>query len=236
MLVLLIGPLRPHFAPHHMSSCSVGTITRATARCHHKTRAARHPTRTAQLRPAGTAGSKAQSRLFRPAVPMALGVALARLGGRWSVRHAAALQRLSVKQSRSTVPAATQCATNHNTATLSYLFCFIHVVCLFAPSITQKISAHLHKREERKRKGDTIPPSRSGPTLSSTHHHRRTGDRSHIAESAPQCAPRHRAVNDGRDAAMHRPAPFSHHSSIACPHKATNRIRVHTNPTNTLTR
>ncbi|ESS60454.1 hypothetical protein TCDM_12020 [Trypanosoma cruzi Dm28c] len=34
---------------------------------------------------------------------------------------------------------------------------------------------------------------------------------------------------------MHRPAPFSHHSSVACPHKAANRIRVHTNPINTLT-
>ncbi|ESS61647.1 hypothetical protein TCDM_10756 [Trypanosoma cruzi Dm28c] len=32
------------------------------------------------------------------------------------------------------------------------------------------------------------------------------------------------------------PAPFSHHSSIACPHKVANRIRAHTNPTNTLTR
>ncbi|RNF04939.1 hypothetical protein TcG_11037 [Trypanosoma cruzi] len=99
----------------------------------------------------------------------------------WSVRHAAALQRLSVKQPRPTVPTATQCPTNPNTATLSSLFCFIRVVCLFALSPTLKKSAHLHKREERKKKGGTIPPSRRGPTLSSTHHHCRTGDRSHIA-------------------------------------------------------
>ncbi|RNC32615.1 hypothetical protein TcCL_Unassigned04756 [Trypanosoma cruzi] len=77
-----------------------------------------------------------------------------------------------------------------------------------------------------------IPPSRRGSTLSSTHHHCRTGDRSHIAESAPQCAPHHRAVNDGRDAAMHRPAPFYHQASVACPHKVANTIRVHTNPIN----
>ncbi|ESS62638.1 hypothetical protein TCDM_09692 [Trypanosoma cruzi Dm28c] len=70
-----------------MSSCSVGTIAGdATARCHHNTRAVKHPTRTAQLRPAGAAGSKAQSRLFRPAVPMASGVALARLGGRCAMQ------------------------------------------------------------------------------------------------------------------------------------------------------
>ncbi|RNC37826.1 hypothetical protein TcCL_NonESM12989 [Trypanosoma cruzi] len=67
-----------------------------------------------------------------------------RTAGR-SVRHAAALQRLSVKQSRP--------ATNPNTATISpFLFCFIHVFCRFAPSLTQKISAHLHKREGTKRK------------------------------------------------------------------------------------
>ncbi|RNC35380.1 hypothetical protein TcCL_Unassigned01725, partial [Trypanosoma cruzi] len=90
-----------------------------------------------------------------------------------------------------------------------FSFCFIHVARLFAPSLTQKISAHPHKREGTKRKGGTIPPSRRGPTLLSTHHHCRTGDRSHIAESTPQCAPHHRAVNDGRDAAMHRPLHFT---------------------------
>ncbi|RNC35531.1 hypothetical protein TcCL_Unassigned01561 [Trypanosoma cruzi] len=116
------------------------------------------------------------------------------------------------------------------------LFHFIYVFCLFAPSPTPKISAHLHKREETKRKGGTISPSRRGPTLSSTLHHCRAEDRSHIAESAPQCAPHHRAVNNGRDAATHRPAPFSHHSSVACPHKIANRIRVHANPINTFTR
>ncbi|RNE97003.1 hypothetical protein TcG_12767, partial [Trypanosoma cruzi] len=71
---------------HSPPCCSVGTITRATARCHQNTRAVRRPTRTAQLRPAGAAGSKAQSRLFRPAVPMALGVALARLLGRCAMQ------------------------------------------------------------------------------------------------------------------------------------------------------
>ncbi|RNC35473.1 hypothetical protein TcCL_Unassigned01638 [Trypanosoma cruzi] len=81
------GPLRSLFTPRHVSSCSVGTITGATAsKRHHNTRAMKHPTRTAQLRPAGAAGSKGQSRLFRPAVPMALGAALARLGGRCAMR------------------------------------------------------------------------------------------------------------------------------------------------------
>ncbi|RNF10004.1 hypothetical protein TcG_09586 [Trypanosoma cruzi] len=75
------GPLRSPRSLHSSANCGVGTITRATARCHHNTRAVKHPTRTAQLRPAGAAGSKGQSRLFRPAVPMALGVALAQLGG-----------------------------------------------------------------------------------------------------------------------------------------------------------
>ncbi|KAF5215938.1 hypothetical protein ECC02_011335 [Trypanosoma cruzi] len=117
-----------------------------------------------------------------------------------------------------------------------FLFCFIHVVGPFAPSLTLKTTAQLHKREGTKRKGGTIPPSRRGSTLSSTHHHCSTGDRSHIAESAPQCAPHHRAVNNGRDAAMHRPAPFYHPSSVACPHKVANKIRVHTNPTIPLTR
>ncbi|RNC39254.1 hypothetical protein TcCL_NonESM11417, partial [Trypanosoma cruzi] len=148
-----------------------------------------------------------------------------------SVRHAAALQRLSAKQSRPTTPAATR-GMQPTTAPPHYrpfnLFCFIHVVCLFAPSLKPKITAQLQIRK----KENTIPSSRRGPTLSSTHHHCRAGDRSHIGESTPQCAPHHRAVSNGLDAAMHRPAPFSHHSSIACPHKLANRIRVHTNPIN----
>ncbi|RNC33517.1 hypothetical protein TcCL_Unassigned03783 [Trypanosoma cruzi] len=149
-----------------------------------------------------------------------------------SVVGAAALQRLSVKQPRPTAPAATRGVQPTTTPPhyRPFLFCFIHVVCLFAPSPTPKISAHIHKREETKRKGGTISPFRRGPTLSSTHHHCCTGDRSHIAESTPQCAPHHRAVDNGRDAAMHRLAPFSHHSSVACPHKVANTIRVHTNP------
>ncbi|EKG01334.1 hypothetical protein TCSYLVIO_007668 [Trypanosoma cruzi] len=193
-----------------MSSCSVGTITRdATARCRHNTRAVKHPTRTAQLRPAGTAGSKGHSRLFRPAVPMALGVALARLGGRCAMQpHCNACRQ----NSQGPPPPQQQ---NVQSATTPqhyrpFLFCFIHVVRLFAPSPTQKISAHLQKREGTKRKGGTIPPSRRGPTLSSTHHHCRAGKRSHIAEEAPQCAPHNRALKVGRDAAMHRPASFYH--------------------------
>ncbi|RNC51886.1 hypothetical protein TcCL_ESM10950, partial [Trypanosoma cruzi] len=91
-----------------------------------------------------------------------------------------------------------------------FSFCFIHFVGLFAPLPTPKISAHLHKREgTKKNKGGTIPPSQCNSALPSTHHHCRTGNRSHIGESAPQCAPHHRAPNDRRDAAMHRPAPFS---------------------------
>ncbi|KAF5216368.1 hypothetical protein ECC02_010866 [Trypanosoma cruzi] len=154
-----------------------------------------------------------------------------RTAGR-SMRHAAALQRLSVKQSRPTAPAATQRAIGRNNATLSSFFILFYSRCRSAPSPTPKISARLHKREETKRKGGTIPPSRSGPTLSSTHSHCRAGDRSHIAESTPQCAPHHRAVNNGRDAAMHRPAPFYRPSGFACPHMVANRIRVHTNPIN----
>ncbi|RNF02557.1 hypothetical protein TcG_11536, partial [Trypanosoma cruzi] len=65
------GPLRSPRSLHSSANCSVGTITRATARCHLNTRAMKHPTRTAQLLPAGAAGSKGHSRLFLPAVPMA---------------------------------------------------------------------------------------------------------------------------------------------------------------------
>ncbi|RNC36361.1 hypothetical protein TcCL_Unassigned00672, partial [Trypanosoma cruzi] len=72
---------------HSSASCGVGTIAGdAASRRHHNTRAVKHPTRTAQLRPAGAAGSKEQSRPFRPAVPMTLGVALARLGGRCAMQ------------------------------------------------------------------------------------------------------------------------------------------------------
>ncbi|RNC35077.1 hypothetical protein TcCL_Unassigned02082, partial [Trypanosoma cruzi] len=126
---------------------------------------------------------------------------------RWSVRHAAALQRLSVKQSRPTASAATQLAIGHNTATLSpFLFCFIHVVCPFALSLTLVMSAPSQKgrNKEKRRHDPTVPPQAN--TL--LHRHCRAGDRSHIAESAPQCAPHHRAVNDGLDAAMHRPLHF----------------------------
>ncbi|RNF01431.1 hypothetical protein TcG_11477 [Trypanosoma cruzi] len=219
-----------------MSSCSVGTITRAAARRHQNTRAVRHPTRAAQLRPAGAAGSKGQSRLFRPAVSVALRAALARRGGRCATQpHCNACRRSSRGPQP---PAATRGVQPTPTPPhyRPFSFCFIHVVCRFALSPTPKISAHLQKMEGTKRKGDTIPPSRSGPTLSSTHHHCRAGDRSHIAESTPQCAPHHLTVSNGLDVAMHRPAPFSHHSSAACPHKVANTIRVHTNPINTLTR
>ncbi|KAF5221751.1 hypothetical protein ECC02_005107 [Trypanosoma cruzi] len=209
---------------------------RATARCHHNTRAseASHSHRP-------TAASRCrwlQRTLAAVSSRSPNGVGRGTRTARRSVRHAAALQRLSVKQSRPTAPAATRGVQSTPTPPhyRPFLFYFIHVVCLFAPSPTQKISAHLHKREGTKRKGGTIPPSRRGSTLSSTHHHCRAGDRSHIAESAPQCAPHHRALNDRRDAAMHRPALFSHHSIIACPQKVANRNRVYTNPINTLTR
>ncbi|RNC32614.1 hypothetical protein TcCL_Unassigned04755 [Trypanosoma cruzi] len=70
-----------------------------------------------------------------------------RTAGR-SVRHAAALQRLSVKQSRPTAPAATQRATNHSTATLSPFFVLFYSRCLSVCPITNTSNecAHLHKR------------------------------------------------------------------------------------------
>ncbi|ESS60537.1 hypothetical protein TCDM_11931 [Trypanosoma cruzi Dm28c] len=72
---------------------------------------------------------------------------------RWSVRHAAALQRLSVKQPRPTTFAATQGVQPTPTPPhhRPFSFCFIHVVGLFAPSPTPKISAHLHKRKKEQR-------------------------------------------------------------------------------------
>ncbi|RNC38704.1 hypothetical protein TcCL_NonESM12026, partial [Trypanosoma cruzi] len=72
-----------------------------------------------------------------------------RTAGR-SVRHAAALQRLSVKQPRR--------ATNHNTATSSPFF-IIHVVCPFAPSLTLKIGAHIHSKEKERRKTRSHRPA-----------------------------------------------------------------------------
>ncbi|RNC34944.1 hypothetical protein TcCL_Unassigned02228 [Trypanosoma cruzi] len=152
---------------------------------------------------------------------------------RWPVRHAAALQRLSVKQPRPIAPAATQRAIGHNTATLSSFF-VLYLRCRSVFPITN--TSNECAPSQKKNKGGTIPPSRRGSTLSSTHHHCSTGDRCHIGEPTAQRAPHHRAVNDGRDAAMHRPAPFSHPSSVACPHKVANTIKVHTNPINTLTR
>ncbi|ESS55114.1 hypothetical protein TCDM_13431 [Trypanosoma cruzi Dm28c] len=84
----------------------------------------------------------------------------------------------------------------HRHTIVFFLFCFIHVVRLFAPSPTPKIVAHLHKREGTKRKGGTIPPSRCNSALSSTHRHCRAGDRSHIRRAnttmctTPSCSER----------------------------------------------
>ncbi|RNC53808.1 hypothetical protein TcCL_ESM08816 [Trypanosoma cruzi] len=143
---------------------------------------------------------------------MALGGALERLGGRRGMQpHCNACQ-----QNSRGPPPPQQHNVQSTPAPPHYrpfnLFCFIHVVCLFAPSLKPKITAHLQSRK----KENTIPPSRHGPTLYSTHHHCRAGGRGQIAEEAPQCAAHHCAVSNGLDAAMHRPAPFSHPSSLAC--------------------
>ncbi|KAF5225890.1 hypothetical protein ECC02_000819 [Trypanosoma cruzi] len=116
----------------------------------------KHPTRTAQLRPAGAAGSKGQSRLFRPAVPMALGVALARRGGRCAMQpHCNACRR------NSQVPPPPQ---QHNVQSATtpphyrpFLFYyFIYFVCPFALSPTLVMSVQLHKRIKGKH-NPTVP-------------------------------------------------------------------------------
>ncbi|RNC38893.1 hypothetical protein TcCL_NonESM11818, partial [Trypanosoma cruzi] len=126
-----------------MSNRSVGTITRATAGCHHNTRAVRHPTRTAQLRPAGAAGSKGQSRLFRPAVPMALGVALARLG----VRCAMQPHCNACGQNSRGPPPPQQHNVQPTPTPPRYrpFFILFYSRCLFSLSLTLVMSAHLHK-------------------------------------------------------------------------------------------
>ncbi|ESS54891.1 hypothetical protein TCDM_13688 [Trypanosoma cruzi Dm28c] len=216
-----------------MSSCSVGTITRAAARRHHNARAVKHPTRTAQAaasrcrwlqRTVAAVSSRSPNGVGR-------GTRMAGVVGAPCSRTATPVGE-AVKAHRLRSNTTCNRPQHRHIIVLFYSILFTFSVCLFSLSLTIKISAHLHKRI----KENTILSSRCNSELSSTQHHCRTGDRSHIAESAPQCAPHHRAVSNGLDAAMHRPAPFSHHSSIACPHKVANRIRVHTKPTNTLTR
>ncbi|RNC35171.1 hypothetical protein TcCL_Unassigned01974 [Trypanosoma cruzi] len=141
-----------------MSSCSVGNITRAAARCHHNTRAVKHPTRTAQLRHAGAAGSKGQSRLFPPAVPMALGAALARLGGRCS-RTATPVGE-AVKAHRPS--SNTRRATNPNNATSSPLFILFYLRCLsFCPITDTKnrcTPSQKGRNKEKRRHDPTVTP------------------------------------------------------------------------------
>ncbi|RNC32154.1 hypothetical protein TcCL_Unassigned05262, partial [Trypanosoma cruzi] len=120
-------------------------------------------------------------------------------------RHAAALQRLSVKQSRPPPRSNTRRAIGKNTATLYSFFILFYSRCRSVCPIADNKNKGT---PSQMRKGGTIPLSRRGPTLSSTLHHCRTGDRGHIAESTPQCAPHHRAVNNGRDTVMHRPLHF----------------------------
>ncbi|RNC41705.1 hypothetical protein TcCL_NonESM08733 [Trypanosoma cruzi] len=236
MLVLLMVHCDHTLLPHHMSSCSVGTITRATASCHHNTRAVKHPIRTAQLRPAGAAGSKGQSRLFRPAVAMALGVAPARLGGRCTMRpHCNACRQNSrgppPPQQRNVQPTTTPPHYR------PFLFCFIHLVCRSVCPIANtenKCTPSQKGRNKEKRRHDPTVPPRANTLVHPPPLPRRI-PQSHWRVNTticttPSCTERWA----GRSHAS--PAPFSHYPSVACPHKVANRIRVHTNPINTLTR
>ncbi|EKG02277.1 hypothetical protein TCSYLVIO_006701, partial [Trypanosoma cruzi] len=126
------SPRRSLLTPHHMSSCSVGANTDA-------------------------AGSKGHSRLFRPAVSVALRVALARRGGRCATQpHCNACRR------NSQGPSPPQ-QRNVQSATTPppyrpFSFSFIHVVFPFAPSPTQKNNSALSQRKEKRRHDPTVPP------------------------------------------------------------------------------
>ncbi|KAF5220659.1 hypothetical protein ECC02_006380 [Trypanosoma cruzi] len=143
-----------------MSSCSVGTITRATAKCHHNTRAVKHPTRTAQLRPAGAAGSKGYSRLFRPAAQW-----------RWAWHSHGGTVGAPCSRTATPVGEAaeahrprsnTRRATNPNTATLSPFFILFYSRCPSVCPITDtknKCTPSQKGRNKEKRRHDpTVPP------------------------------------------------------------------------------
>ncbi|RNC42995.1 hypothetical protein TcCL_NonESM07352 [Trypanosoma cruzi] len=98
----------------------------------------------------GAAGSKGRSRLFPPAVPMALGGALAWRGGRCAMRpHCNAC-----RQNSQGPPPPQQHNVQLATTPPHYcpfLFCFIHFVRLFASSLTLKISAPSQKNKKEAR-------------------------------------------------------------------------------------
>ncbi|RNC34282.1 hypothetical protein TcCL_Unassigned02943, partial [Trypanosoma cruzi] len=90
-----------------------------------------------------------------------------RTAGR-SMRHAAALQRLSVKQSRPTAPAATQRAINPNTATLSSFFILFYSRCLSVCPITDtknKCTPSQKGRNKEKRRHDPTVTQRANTLL-----------------------------------------------------------------------
>ncbi|KAF5215033.1 hypothetical protein ECC02_012308 [Trypanosoma cruzi] len=147
------------------ASCSVGTIAEATARPHHNTRAVKHPTRTAQLRPAGAAGSKGHSRLFRPAVPVALGVALARRGGRGAMQpHCNACRR----NSRGPPPRSNATCNRQQHRHIIALFFLFYSRCLFVCPITDtknKCTPSQKGRNKEKRRHDPTVPQRANTLL-----------------------------------------------------------------------
>ncbi|EKG00599.1 hypothetical protein TCSYLVIO_008447 [Trypanosoma cruzi] len=159
MLVLLIGTLRPHFTP---------LLCELQRRNHHKSHRempSQHPYGEASHAHRPTAASRCrwlQRTLTAASSRSPNGVGRgARTAGR-SVRHAAALQRLSVKQSRPTAPAATQRAIGHNTATLSPFFILFYSRCRSVCPITDtknKCPPSQKGRNKKKRRHDpTVPP------------------------------------------------------------------------------
>ncbi|RNC36375.1 hypothetical protein TcCL_Unassigned00653 [Trypanosoma cruzi] len=81
---------------------------------------------------------------------------------RWLMRHAAALQRLSVKQSRPTASAATQRATNPNTATLSPFFILLYLrflsVCPITDTKNKCTPSQKGRNKEKRRHDPTVTP------------------------------------------------------------------------------
>ncbi|ESS55496.1 hypothetical protein TCDM_13027 [Trypanosoma cruzi Dm28c] len=174
-------PCRQHNSKgNHSASCwccSWSTLVAAfppphvelQRRNHHKSRCeapSKHPCGEASHSRRPTAASKC--RWLQRTVAAVSSRSLSGVGrgtrtASWSVRHAAALQRLSVKQPRPTTPCSnTRRATNPNTATLSPFFILFYSRCRFVCPITDtknKCTPSQNGRNKKKwRQNPTAPP------------------------------------------------------------------------------
>ncbi|EKG00992.1 hypothetical protein TCSYLVIO_008037 [Trypanosoma cruzi] len=104
---------------------------------------------------------------------------------RWSVRHAAALQRLSVKQSRPTASAATQRATGRNNVTQSPFFILFYSRCLSVCPIADTEKKCTPSQKKERKRDPTVPPRAN--TLLHPPPLPRRGPQSHRSVSTTMC-------------------------------------------------